>query len=126
MADEDFFFLRLQLLIIMAKGYLSGYPLGERRKAAVSENARLVFYQALNHSNRFEAIHADKKGRSNDRFTHLFYQRVQLLAVMARSIATGHRLEGYRRQALEENVAHICGCLAEQPHLSDMPFLKVA
>jgi hypothetical protein len=127
MADEDFFFLRLQLLIIMAKGYLNGYPLGERRKAAVNENARLVFYQALDNSNRFdEAIHADKEGRSSDRFTHLFYQRIQLLAVMARSIATGHRLEGYRRQALEENIGHICGCLAEQLHLSDMPFLKVA
>ncbi len=126
MTDEDIFILRLKLLIVMAKAYLNGYPLGERRKAAVSENARMVFYQALHHANRCDAIPTDTAERTDDAYTHLFYQRIQLLAVMARSFAAGNRLEGYRRRALEDNIGHICDRLAESPELADMPILKVA
>jgi hypothetical protein len=126
MGDADIFFLRLQLLIIMAKGYLKGYPLGERRKTAVSENARFIFYQALHYSNRLDTIHHNKEEQSRGQFTHLFYQRVQLLAVMARSFATGHRLEGYRKRALADNINQICTYFSEQLPLSNVPFLKVA
>lgn len=126
MADEDIFFLRLQMLIIMAKGYLKGYPIGERRKTAISENARFIFYQSLHYANRSVSVRVDKDGQSNDRFTHLFCQRVQLLAVMATSFASGHQLERFRRQALADNVNHISGYLAEKLNLSDVPFLKVA
>ena len=126
MTDEDIFFLRLQMLIIMAKGYLKGYPIGERRRAAISENARLIFYQSLHYARHSISVHVDKDERSDDRFTHLFCQRIQLLAVMATSFASGHPLERYRRQALADNVNHISGYLAEQLHLSDVPFLKVA
>ena len=126
MADEDIFFLRLQLLVIMAKGYLKGYPVGERRRSAISENARLVFYQSLHHSNRCIAFDTDKKEQSDDLFSHFFCQRVQLLAVMATSFASGHHLEGFRLQALADNVDHISRYLTEQLHLSDVPFLRVA
>ena len=44
---------------------------------------------------------------------------------MAASFASGHRLERYRRQALEENVNRIGRYLTEQLHLPDVPFLKV-
>ena len=36
---DDIFTSRLQLLIIMAKAYLNGYPLGKYRAQAVIENA---------------------------------------------------------------------------------------
>ncbi len=126
MADEDIFFMRLQMLVIMAKGYLKGYPVGERRRAAIRENARLVFYQSLRHSDRFVAVNTDKNEKYDDQFCHFFCQRVQLLAVMATSFASGHRLENFRRQALADNVDHISGYLTEQLHLSDVPFLRVA
>lgn len=126
MADEDLFFLRLQMLVVMAKAYLKGYPLGESRKAAVRENARHIFYQSLHYANRSVSVPAGKGGRYDDQFIHLFCQQVQLLAVMATSFASEHPMGTYRRQALADNVNRISGYLTEQLDLSDVPFLKVA
>ena len=47
MKADDLLITRLQLLIIMAKAYLKGYPLGKYRKKAISRNARFVFYEAI-------------------------------------------------------------------------------
>ena len=126
MTDEDIFFLRLQMMIVMVKAYLKGYPLGERRKEAIIENSRHIFYQSLHCTSRSISVLGDKEGRSDDQFIHLFCQRVQLLSVMATSFASGHPMGSYRRQAVADNVNHISGYLAEQLHLSDVPFLKVA
>ena len=47
MSGEDIFSSRLKLLIIMAKAYLIGCPIGKYRKQAIIENSRCVFYHSL-------------------------------------------------------------------------------
>ena len=47
MSGEDIFSSRLKLLIIMAKAYLTGCPIGKYRKQAIIENSRCVFYHSL-------------------------------------------------------------------------------
>ena len=47
MSIDDIFLSRLKLLIIMAKAYLKGYPIGKYRKSAIIENAHHVFYHSL-------------------------------------------------------------------------------
>lgn len=126
MTDEDILFLRIHLLVIMARGYLKGYPVGEKRKTAIIENARHVFRQSREYAKRSIVVHTQKEGRSDGRSTHLFCQRVQLLAMMAEAFSTGHRLENYRLQALVDNVNTISNYFAEQLHASKVPFLEVA
>ncbi len=117
MKDQDIFLERLKLLIIMTKAYLRGYPLGDRRKAAVIENARYIFYRVLQ-------LPAAESGKNT--VEHLFNQRAQLLAVMAQSFAEGNPVGGFRKKAIEENVAWICRHLAEALGVSKMEFLQVA
>ncbi len=115
--DQMFFLERLKLLIIMAKAYLKGYPLGDRRKAAVIDNARYVFYQALQKST------VGEQEVSRD---HVFLQRAQLLAVMAQSFAEDNPVGAFRKKAIEDNIAWISSHLAEKFAVSGMEFLKVA
>ena len=57
---------------------------------------------------------------------YIFYQRTQLLAVMAEALAEG-RLEGqFRKKALQDNLNRICETLIFNFHIKDVNFLKVA
>lgn len=133
MSDEDIFSSRLKLLIIMAKAYLTGCPIGKYRKQAIIENSRYVFYHSLQLVNKMASFkEQDLKVRSSFAFTgdmhdkHIFYQRIQLLSVMAKSLAEG-RLKGYfREKALKENMDRICETFIFNFNVKDVKFLKVA
>ena len=133
MSDEDIFSSRLKLLIIMAKSYLIGCPIGKYRKQAIIENSRWVFYHSLHLVNKMVSFKdQDLKAQAGIAFTddmneeHIFYQRTQLLAVMAKALAEG-RLKGYfREKALKENLNRICEALIFNFNVKDVKFLKVA
>ncbi len=130
--DECAIFLaRLQLLIIMAKAFLKGFPLGKFRREAIIENSEAVFYASL-HMNRDAGMETGQKAAAVARESkemdksHLFHQRVHLLCVMARAIAED-RLEGeYKIKALEDNLAYLCEAITFNGQDSDIQFLKVA
>ncbi len=133
MSEDDIFSSRLKLLIIMAKAYLRDCPLGNYRKKAIIENANHVFYHFLHlvsessilKDNGFEPK-ADivSKGKTSEE--HLFHQRVQLLAVMAKALAE-ERLRGhFRKKALTDNLNKICETLIFKFQIRDVNFLKVA
>ena len=132
-SDDDIFSSRLKLLIIMAKAYLKDCPLGNYRKKAIIENANHVFYHSLHlvsessnlKDNVFEPqteICSPKKTSEE----HLFHQRVQLLAIMAKALAED-RLGGHlRKKALTDNLNKICEILIFKFQIRDVNFLKVA
>lgn len=133
MSDDDIFSSRLKLLIIMAKAYLSDCPLGTYRKKAVIENANHVFYHSLHlvsesstlKDNVFEPqteIGSLKKTSEE----HLFHQRVQLLAVMAKALAEDRLRGHFRKKALIDNLNKICETLIFKFQIRDVNFLKVA
>ena len=133
MSEDDIFSSRLKLLIIMAKAYLRDCPLGNYRKKAIIENANHVFYHSLHlvsessivKDNGFDP-QADivSKGKTSEE--HLFHQRVQLLAVMAKALAE-ERLRGhFRKKALTDNLNKICENLIFKFQFRDVNFLKVA
>lgn len=131
MPSSDLFILRLKLLIIMAKAYLKGNPLGNYRKKAIIETANFVFYEALFQTSRLQPPDRMSKPKmtaqshSKD-IDHLFLQRVQLLSVMANAFAKGKSQGNYRKQAMAENIDLICDHLSENVSLVDAKFLKVA
>jgi len=133
MSEDDVFSSRLKLLIIMAKAYLRNCPLGNYRKKAIIENANHVFYHSLQlvsessilKDNGFEPP-ADIVSREKTSEEHLFHQRVQLLAVMAKAL-TEDRLRGhFRKKALTDNLNKICETLIFKFQIRDVNFLKVA
>jgi len=133
MSDDDIFSSRLKLLIIMAKAYLKDCPLGNYRKKAIIENANHVFYHSLHMVSESSALtnngfdfQADivSKGKTSEE--HLFHQRVQLLAVMAKALAED-RLKGhFRKKALTDNLNKICETLIFKFQIQEVDFLKVA
>lgn len=130
MVVDDVFLSRLKLLIVMSKGYLKGYPLGSFRKSAVMDNAQYIFYSAL-----YRAAEAGKEPAqmttrpadfSDDQQDQLFLQRAQLLAVMIKSFVEERSTGDFRKQAMADNIDHICDYLSDNLHVADVQFLKVA
>jgi hypothetical protein len=127
------FISRLKLLIIMAKAYLNGYPLGKYRKQAIAENANQVFYHSLKLVSEYAAL----KDHGLDTQTHtfskietpeenIFYQRVQLLAVMAKTMVRDRPINNFRKKAFTDNLNKICEALVFTFKINEMNFLKVA
>ena len=133
MSDDDIFSSRLKLLIIMAKAYLKDCPLGNYRKKAIIGNANYVFYHSLHlvsessilKDNGFEPpSDIVSKGKTSEE--HLFHQRVQLLAVMAKALAEDRLRGHFRKKALTDNLNKICETLIFKFQIRDVSFLKVA
>jgi hypothetical protein len=130
MDPEDLFFSRLQLMVIMGYGYLGNYPLGEGRRQAMLENAQFMSQAAIDP--RRQSPHttpAMASGRLPGGTTcdHIFYQRINLLAVMLTGVAQGLPMGEHRRTALRENLDRIRRTLMfSVPSEEDFAILKVA
>jgi hypothetical protein len=123
---DDIFISRLQLLIIMSKAYLGGYPLGKNRAKSILENVEYVKTDAIGLAEDLDLFDRDEIGAGELDFDRIFYQRVKLLAVMAEAFAKGHSLESHKKEALEKNLNSICEAITFTQQISQMQFLKVA
>lgn len=129
MISDDLLISRLKLLVIMAKAYLKGYPLGDFRRNAVTGNARHIFYDTLNRSGSETASFSDKQSPARQNrhlLDHLFLQRAQLLAVMLNASVKGKSKGNFRNKAMAENIDHLCEYMADRFRIADAKFLKVA
>jgi hypothetical protein len=131
MIADDVLVTRLQLLIVMAKAYLKGYPLGRYRRQAIYRNARFVFHEAVIRTNEplpkaSKNQVSQKRPGVKKKMDHLFLQRAQLLAVMLNAFIDGKSEGNFRSRAMAENVDHICEYLSDRLQLGDAQFLKVA
>ncbi|MEJ2170914.1 MAG: hypothetical protein P8X90_35945 [Desulfobacterales bacterium] len=114
---DDIFLSRLKLIIIMAKAYLKGYPIGKYRKFAIIKNAHHVFYhslQSISQINFSENFQSESQSTTTSEIDieeeRKFHQRVQLLAVMVKAAA----IDG------------ICDTLIFTFNIKEFEFLKVA
>ncbi len=123
---DDIFFARLKLMIIMAKAYLNGYPMGEYRRKAMLENARHVEAESIDIGGLVDRLPNQPHSDRNSVYDHLFYQRVKLLAVMVKAAAKGFPIGEHRKLAMEENIDIVCQTLMFSSRAEDMAFIKVA
>lgn len=123
---DDIFYSRLKLMIIMAKAFLAGYPLGEHRCRAMLENAEHIETDTahLGAPTATDPCHAEPS--ENSPYDHIFFERVKLLAIMLKAVAKGFPMEEHRRSAMQENLDMICQTLMFSGKAEDMSFLKVA
>ena len=126
MQYHDVFFSRLRLLIIMAKAFLKNYPVGQYRLEAVIRNAEAVAKDCVDwngYHNNFRSSAESERLLEND---HIFYQRVKLLAIMAKSFAEGNPVGPHRKMAIQNNIDYMCEALRFAPQEEDLALLKVA
>ena len=123
---DDIFLSRLKLLVIMAKAFLDGCPLGENRCRAILENAGHMESEAVILGNLLSKFKQDSISTGAMDFDHLFYQRVKLLAAMVKSFAQAHPLGSHRRRSLQDNLDIICRIMMFKGEFVRRQFLEVA
>jgi hypothetical protein len=100
--EDEVFLMHLQLLIVIIKAALKGYPAGEHRKAAALNTAATVH-------KLISDIDLSSFGLKTS--SHLFRERVKLLSVMAAAIVSeDYPLGVHRREAVRDNIEIITEC----------------
>lgn len=123
---HDVFISRLKLLVIMAKAYLAGYPLGEHRKKAIVSTARQVAREVVDWGGHVANFRGDHESLGTMGLDHIFFQRVKLLAVMAGSFAEDYPIGYHRRRSIEDNLDKVCETISFNNLANDMSYLKIA
>jgi len=123
---HDVFLSRLRLLVIMAKAYIGNYPLGDHRLKAVARNAETVARDCVDWNGYFNNFRSSQESKRMLDVDHIFYQRVKLLAIMAKSFADGSPVGQHRRMAIRNNIDYICEALQLTFKEEDLQLLKVA
>jgi len=122
--DNDIFLARLQLIVVMSKAYLEGFPIGKHRKQAIIENANTLFYMSLlaEHSE----AGSDHQVNQDAIKTKQIYEKVRLLSVMAKAFAEGRLIGEQKRKELQENIDYICEMTVFNSKIKNIDFLHVA
>lgn len=124
--DLDHIFIsRLKLLIVMTRAYLEGYPFGAVRKTALVGNARYISAESVD-LEQLIPIRTEQPAKDGMDFDHVFYQRVKLLASMAKTIGKNYPIGEHRQTALMDNLDMICNTLDFTCGVKKVEFLKVA
>ncbi len=122
MASDDLLISRLKLLLIMAKAFLKGYPMGDLRKSAIAQNAQHFSDEALVCAASAKAPPTDKPRLFNpgtQPHEHQFVQRVQLLVVMLNAFVEGSAKGIHRKKALAQNIDHLSEVMADHLQVSE-------
>jgi hypothetical protein len=124
--DLDHIFVsRLKLLIVMTRSYLEGYPMGAVRKKALVGNARYIAAESVD-LEQLIPVRSERTAKDGMDFDHVFYQRVKLLAAMAKTIGKDFPMGEHRITALKDNLDMISGTLGFTSGVKKVEFLKVA
>jgi hypothetical protein len=122
---DRIFISRLELLIVMARAYLEGYPLGAVRKSAMIGNANYITAESVD-LELLIPTRGKQPCKDGMNFDHLFYQRVKLLASMVRTIGENDALGAQQKKTLTDNLEIICNALQFTSGVKKVDFLKVA
>lgn len=120
------FLSRLRLLVIMAKAFTGNYPMGEHRLKAIARNADIVARDCVDWNGYHNNFRSNPESKKLLEVDHIFYQRVKLLAIMAKSFAQGSPVGQHRRMAIRNNIDYICEALQYVPEEENLQLLKVA
>jgi hypothetical protein len=122
----DTFLGRVKLLVIMLKAFLGDYPLQGIRLKAIARNAVEVT-KICEDWNQY-SIQVRSTSGLNEGFEldHILYQRISLLAIMAKSVVLGNPMGHYRKKIIRDNISYIVDALQFNPQEEFSSFLKVA
>jgi hypothetical protein len=120
------FFTGVKMLIIMSKAFLGGYDLEPNRLKEIINAAENVIKGSVEWKGRLPNFRSMAESEGTFKFDQIFYQRVKLLATMAKSFAEGNPMGHYRKLALENNINDLCEMLKYVPQKADYEKINVA
>ena len=122
----DTFRGKVKLLVIMAKECLGDFPLQGIRQNAIAKNAVEVA-KICEDWNQY-SIQVRSTSRSNEGFEldHILYQRISLLAIMAKSVVLENPMGHYRIKVIRDNISYIVDALQFNPREEITSYKKVA
>ena len=123
---DDTFLGRVKLLVIMLKAFLGDYPLQGIRLKAIARNAvevTKICEDWNQYSIQVRSTSGLKEGIESD---HILYQRISLLAIMAKSVVLGNPMGHHRERVIRDNISYIIDSLQLNPQEEFTSFLKVA
>jgi hypothetical protein len=122
----DTFLGRIKLLVIMLKAFLGDYPLQGIRLKAIARNAVEVT-KICEDWNQY-SIQVRPTSGLNEGFEldHILYQRISLLAIMAKSVVLGNPMGHHREKIIRDNISYIVDVFQFNPQEEFSSFLKVA
>jgi hypothetical protein len=126
MQHQDVFISRLRLLLIMSKAFLEKYPLGEHRLRAVIKNADAIAKDCVDWNGYYNNFRSNPSSDKLLQVDHIFYQRIKLLAIMAKSFAEGNPIGEHRKMAIKNNIDYMCEALKFNLEEENFALLKVA
>jgi len=123
---DHIFMSRLRLLIIMLKGYLKGYPIGQYRLEGIIRNAQIVGNEvadlwqlsqmAFDGTSAKEEFHEDRE----------IYEHIKILALLAEKIESDKKPDISITKSVRLHLGYLNQRLLPNQNLSEMQFLKVA
>jgi hypothetical protein len=125
METYDIFFCRLQLLVVMSRGYLAGAPPGEFRNRAILNTARRVANDTVDWNGRVHNFRTDSETKRGRKLDPAFFQKVKLLTVIAKSFVSVDSMGDFRRNALDEALAMICEAIGFNGSSQAMKLLEI-
>lgn len=123
---DDTFLGRVKLLVIMLKAFLGDYPLQGIRLKAIARNAvevAKICEDWNQYSIQLRSTSGLKEGIELD---HILYQRISLLAIIAKSAVLGNPMGHHRENAIRNNIRYIIEALQLNPQEDFTTFIKVA
>ncbi|MCB9481844.1 MAG: hypothetical protein H6681_02535 [Desulfobacteraceae bacterium] len=128
MRREDFFVERLKLLMVMCRAFIKGYPVEGYRREAVLKNAEHVFFETADWGGQYLNVREKALYINGVKPDSYFYQRVKLLALMAKSFAQGNPAGYFRVKAVEDTINEIESTLKldNNEDVLEMHFFNVA
>lgn len=121
--DEDILLARLRLLVMMAKAFLHGYPLGKVSLQSIHRNGIYLAGFLTNWYDVLANLNTGNIMEKNLDLDHIFFQRAKLLTIMVKSFADGNPMGPHRKKALQNNIQYISGML---PRLQSLPRTHLA
>lgn len=111
----DTFFSKLKHLIIVSKAFLSGHPIEEQRLKEIIQIAEEVVKDCVDWKGERDNFRSNSEYKNALHLDHIFFERVKLLAIMAKSLAQGNPMGDHRRMVLNKNIDDLCGMLKYVP-----------
>ena len=123
---DDTFLGRVKLLIIMLKAFLGDYSLQGISLKAITRNADEVHKVCEDWNQYIIQVRSVSGLKEGIEFDHIFYQRVSLLAIMAKSFVAGNPMGYHRKNVIRVNINYISEALQFNPEEEYTKLLKVA
>ena len=123
---DDTFLGRVKLLVIMLKAFLGDYPLQGIRLKAIARNADKVAKTCEDWNQYSLQVRSASGLKEGFELNHILHQRINLLAIMAKSVVLGNPMGRYREKVIRDNIRYIVDTLQFNPQEEFTTFKKVA